>query len=561
MTASLPSDDTTIRDIILIVTAGRSDLKMLFEGMIYEPVGRDIHQLLYDNLDNIEFFSAKDNEKNERRPQLFADTERLKTLLDLQSDSIKISLPKLEMPLERISLDKQRVALAIILQTCRDPLKAPSSLIDMVKKEPIAAGPLMAHWLAEQCNLTLDHKQQVAVQTSLWMDFLRDGEDQCEPGTGDQINLRAIQRIDDVLNKAKSLLIQTGIKQPSVVLIDSGGLPRFKDPLVAITRYHFPGKTLVIHESETQQPDTMDAAQISVQVSCQSRFIARQMLLKGDIVGAATAVQHLASDPRELDWLNPLRQASQFIRGEPVQGNPFPELAALRDLNYLSILPALRTESSIASGRVTEAITHVFTFFEALLKDGIEKWLIDGSIDDEPPGEIKIDLPRSIISILETQPLGRGKPAYNKQEVYGRFRFNLEAASETWCQAIDTIVGGGGWVHINRILFPSGNFSEQRRLRNLHTHSCLSEDDVVKARQLFHDRNVWRDPDLTHQSLRTGQCFLATPHVAGALTKLTGQKVQFLYQDLIGALIRYMNDHRYATLSYSEETTIQEDIS
>jgi len=258
--------------------------------------------------------------------------------------------------------------------------------------------------------------------------------------------------------------------------------------------------------------------------------------------------------------LYPLRQASQFIRGEPVQGKPFPELAALRDLNFLSILPALRTESAIASGRVTEAITHVFTFFEALLKDGIEKWLINGDIDDEPPGELKADLPAKIISMLKFQSSEKSKPAYKESESFGRFRFNLEAASAIWCQAIDEIAGGGGWVHINRILFPSGYFSQQRRLRNLHTHSCLSEDDVVEARRLFHERNVWRDPILTQETLKTGQCFLATPHVAGALTKLTEQKVQYLYQDLIAALIGYMNNHRYATLSTQEDAT-QENIS
>lgn len=547
-----------VRDTILIVTAGRSDLQIVLQGEQQEFEGRRIHEYLLEHIEKIRLVSTHRNLPRNRASPI-SDLSIIAQQMAPQSEGLRLALPKLEFLLERANVDLRRIGIAVILQTCRDPAACGPQLLRLTDKEPIAAGPIMARWLAEQCGLEQTQEKTPQIGRSLWFDFLRGGEDQSDASFRDQINLIAIQRIDQLLRQSEAAMLAQGIKAPQMILADSGGLPRFKEPLAALVQLRFSGRTTIIHESETQLPGASETGRVSVQESCQARLIARKLLRIGDIIGAANAVAHLAGDKREHDWLAPLQQAAQFMRGDPVRGEPFPELAALRQLGHLSILPALRTETAVASGRITEAITQVFTFSESIVKDGIEKWLITGDVDaDTPPGSIREDLPTAIKKQLAaTDPsTPKARPAYDASMHFGRLRFNLEAMAETWCSAIDEMAEGGSWQQLNRVLFPKNSFSEQRRLRNLHTHSCLTEEDVNQARKLFHDRKVWRDPKLAGEVVPVGHCFLATPHAAGVLTKLTGEKVHVQYQRLIKALTDRLLDHRYAILP--EENTTKE---
>lgn len=536
-------------DTLLIVTGGRSDLRIAVANKMWEPIGRATHQLLLEKREQLRFIPS--NTASERPESGQGDAAELNELLGRHDGEIEVFATRLDDALQKAASVSGDFAMALVLQTCRSAEAPPLHLQRIIKEEPISVGPLLAAYLASRFDLVAKPAETYELGATTYLDYLRGEEDLSASSADEQINPLAIQRIDDALVAAIDKMKGAGIKKPKAILIDSGGLPRLKDPLLALVRFRFLGKVNVIQRSETGGAQLLMRSSVTIQESCQARQIAWRLLGVGDFLGAAYAAQRYAFDPKESPWIQPLLQVAEFMRGESVSGTPFPELEALRRHDVLSLLPALRTESAVASGRITEAITQVFTFYETALKDGVQKWLIDGPVENVDDRAERLGLLRpgvlSEIRQLLTSPTGnRAMIAYKEDEAEARFRFNLEGAAITWCKALDLAsnAADGMWVRLNRAFFQLGSDSYRlRNLRNLHTHSCLTEAEVDEAERLFASNGFWIPSGKAGG--KVGGCFLDRPLIKEVMHGLVGQDIAMLYGRMVGALIRNIKNHRY----------------
>lgn len=427
-----------------------------------------------------------------------------------------------------------RVAAAVVLSTHRRRQALPPALAEA---EPVAAGPLLARWLAGRLGLAAGAASgELGPGLAGWLDYLVDDE-QLDPGSGAP-PATALARLE-------ALLLAAPGWTPGVwlALSDLGGLPgEVKNYLHAAGGYRFSGR--VFHwqarasgEADWQPPqDPPPGAALIYRLRGEVATLVR----RGDFTAAlALAQAHaLGRAASERAWLAVLEQVVAYFGGLLDAATPCPaELAVLRELPAWAF-PALQTEAALAADHYGPALLTTCALRDTALVHLIDRYLDLGGGRVDP-----LDLAVDGLDPDWCRRLGAGTAEEDAllQGDVTRPRLRLGGRRDSlWLAALAQVpelaaAAQAVAAYASVLSRREADGHSPLNYRHMLAHRALSPTDLGRAAQLLRQRGLW--PRAATPA--PGRAFLTRPAVAGLLHALNAGDTARHYQALIqGVLTR-----------------------
>ena len=272
---------------------------------------------------------------------------------------------------------KLKVVRALVFATDRRDVKH----CKFSSSEPIAAGPLIARWLADRFELEYTGQQQGTQHYASWVNCLEGLTD----FSGNLIEDKPVERqaCNYILQALKTA--RQGLMTPSAVLSDTGGMTEVKQVINAATRLHFGHQVHEVRDSVSDNRNNTKALASPAQWNYDNSLIlptqaeiltarshCRQRLLQGDIEGAWGSVAHLQQS--NLIWLGPVKELLDYFQGKHVKS---PKVKALKDLQTADASDVIRLAFKIEAAlqapqetdrRIPEALMGCVTLSDLCLK-------------------------------------------------------------------------------------------------------------------------------------------------------------------------------------------------
>jgi hypothetical protein len=431
------------------------------------------------------------------------------------------------------------------LPTALDGEAAPDTVIvfnthrDNDPNEPIAAGRILSHWLAEAFGLERTARAgEPRKGAAGWSNFL-DGTMLAEGREGAPVNPAAVQRMDDALRGLDG-------RWKAVTLAITGGLPAYRDQIRALARFRFRRAKIFEFVQPQRQPGRVERLPDGglPSDSFRLRHEVRARVRRGDFVGAATLARQGWARGQP-SWVELVTQAAAYLNGILASTEPLPDfLAALAGPRApRCLLPAMRVESAIRAHRLPEAVLWTFAFFDAALLDAIANQPYVVSLNDLN-SVVDIDETRAAIpgELLATQPRGNpcmflddGRAGLPRR---GARRYKYQTGghlNDVWIRNLDPI--GPSLKALDGRLSDMGGL-QPKRLRNIIAHSALSSVHMIGLRDRFTNLGIW------NANVTPGGYFLSQPEVVAIITGLRLPPPAQLHDALVEGLCAAVEDAR-----------------
>lgn len=452
------------------------------------------------------------------------------TLQRDESGAILLASPKLLRALPT-TLQKHSLALrsVLLLETHQDDNH------QFAAKEPIATGYFIERYLRDQYgeHLTIERVRYLQGQETLGS--------QNAP-----LDPAIAKRLENILRT----FIQDERPNTTVLIGTFGGIPAIKDVINQATLLFARKETISLFSNESGSGSSI---QYPPSDTLRARRIAKNYIKRGGFLEAYAAVTEYHDREEDQGWVDPLRQASRLINGNPVDNIvSLPALAEILTLTQTTscLLAAFRIESALFNQRWLEAINGTVTFCEAAFIDAIPQIRIIQSFDvrerrirfnGAPPEQLFAHG-----SIAELFP-NRGKPGSYKSDVVGyrpmqgwltQFQQPVQAA----LQALHTRI------------YDNTADNEPNKYRNYNTHSILTQAEIDAAIETFTRAKLW-SKGIGSTSLSPGTAFLDLGVIKNVITALTGcSQPGQLYQALLKQLILRLDDPQHCLTASSKPT-------
>lgn len=347
-----------------------------------------------------------------------------------------------------------------------------------------------------------------------------------ETGWDAPFSRRAVNRIDDGVRACRAALPG----DVEVVLAVSGGINQVKDILRASVGLHFGRARLILD----REGGVSTKAQRTPHDSLLARRHVLDLVRDGAFIEAAGVARPFRDDMEAADqWVRPVCCVARLVDGNPVEAYAagghqeaaekwekkeappaFLKNIALtifpgRDKPKLRcLLVGFRAEAALRSGRIIEAVNLTVSFFDAALRDAIEREF-NGVFDVQDARFITLGRELSAgeqRDLTNNCPDGRYPCLSNAGP---RHRFNSSTAHDAvWCKHLP-----GSLEHLRETLDREIEGRTIRRLRNQNTHNVLTDEQLAQAEAMIGQVDLW-----------TGQgrarSLLQSPLISGVLSDL-----------------------------------------
>lgn len=558
-----------MKKVVLIVTVGRLDLKIVARvksELTLVEVSRTLrafHEALLNQSIPHCFYQGKEPPappKNKPVPRIeFADGV-LKPMegleLEYQEGRLVLFPAKLWNVVQTIRDQGFTVVGCIVFNTHRNHRDSPHFL-----NEPIAAGPLIARWLAGEFSLRAGEREsQTGPGISGWIDYLAGDEEMTGDGRDYPVNRLGLRRIDAALHDASRW--ENGLH---ACLSTGGGMPNYKDQIFACAQYRFANRVFDWHEPEQdskspywmtpQEEQGIPRVIPAPAESFRHRRHAGALVKNGDFSGAYAVAQSLEEDDEERKWIQSLYQAHLYMLGmltEPKNIPPYLKILVSGEMPRC-LMPAMRLEAALWSGRILEAIFFTSTFFDAALLDWIEKSLIPRDKKGTLLGRLNQE--SRTINFLKELPfnkiLMRKIPNTNiaclepskKSSIFVSYSYHTDKSClPRWFQAFPCEPLERMSKMLNDEYPYKNNSTKPRFLRNIITHSDADQELMNRAKEIFIQGGFWA-PDMPSLP---GSYFLRLDYAKNILNLFDIPDPAALYQNLVHGLLLEMENHEIA---------------
>lgn len=570
-------------DIALIITAGRSDLQVLMkrhDGVLFRAEvsnERDFHEALLLEGEALYCLDdspvALDTDKLPREASELAwnttdgGFEITVKGLDcfepvIQEDQLVLVPAKLAPVIHQIqshcAQNGLQVTAVLVLATHRDDDALPRVVS---QREPVAAGPVLAKWLASIFNLEAGIEPGPPERgQATWINYLDGKMEVSGLGYNYPVNRVALDRIDTAL----ALVSKEGIE--SVILSLGGGVPEFKPPVMAAARMRFPqcynlfmpqfGSAGTLQNIGNRIPDPTDAFNIRRSVCHHIR--------KANFSSAWALAQELEHDPREQNWTNWIRWASEFIGGinpefpsnKPAELKTVAEI--LRNHPSRALFVAFGCEAALWHGDVLQAARLACSFAEIAIRDAIAKSLPEGcSIELNSSNSIYAQNPECLNGWVQRGLIEHKKGNFFEFMVSGFIRKSQNSNDSVdrrelwfnWFAELDCGLSNGGLLaetlrrYIKRLdyrMYVQGKtYMTPRALRNALEHHGMGKQHREFIVQAFPEAGLWN-----LNAAGYGDRFINLADVADTLYYLGITQAGGLFEQLLQALERMVLGHR-----------------
>ena len=442
--------------------------------------------------------------------------------------------PKLARPLEvideRIARSAGRLVAALILNTNRDG----------DDNEPIAVGPLLARAIAAKYGLAVaDTAVQPADASSVWqagwMDYLVGRERLEDPGpTG--MNPAVIRRIDRVL----AMLAR---RHPCAQVWASleGGLGAVKDLTLACARYRFRGRVRMVSARERSSRQELFSELGRAEVAADDfrvRSLVERFIERGQFLTALSVVdaEPLLRERRAFfTWIKALEAVRGCLGGA---GNPDPRafpwldpLVAHRCIRAFRL--ALRVESALRNEEFGEAARLSVGLIESAMLDVLAR-KFPGSLIDESDGTVWFPAesppPKDWIG---TDPTSRELawlyPSEGQSQLY-----RYDTMGKRRLTALK-LLDEPSLRRLNKATLCEIDNLTPRDVRNQLSHGdahvSLTDARIV---EVFEGAELWRSRSI-----------LGSPLTVAVLVSLGVEQPERIFDDLIGGLMSALRDYSY----------------
>ena len=546
------------RNVVLAITVGRTDLQLLADSsgeLVRLSVGsglRQFHQALVDQkvpwvLDakaaNYREASVRDkaawDQGDLRLPDGYSEH------LNPEGNLVLVPAKLAEAVLRLKDYGSFEIRAVVVLTTNRDERTPPG----IFHNEPIAAGPILAHWLADEFGLECgDRGGDIAVGRSGWVDILTDDELSPMPGRHNPVHRKALQRTEDALRR----LVSEVAPDPWACLSLGGGMAEMKEPIKACAQFLFDGRTFTWQAPQYSVRDFQwvppDEEPPTATDSYRLRRHVSALVRRGAFVEAYGAASELELDPEEQNWVAAVEQVARYFSGELSRARArrqglFPPLEPMvRSGVPRCLLAAMRVEAGLWTERLSEAVIGSVTFLEAAILDVVGQNLSGRGLALNDARE-QIGGHDGKLTTLATK-INRWAPKDRRQPLrksHGVWEYSMgigqlscwahllepkpAAALETYRDALTTTRIGG-----HRLI----------DLRHLAVHSVLPVDILNRVGEGFHDAGIWGQPGVP------GEYFLKTPLVHAVLDSAGIVNGADLYADLVNGMLEELRTYRIA---------------
>ena len=451
-----------------------------------------------------------------------------------EGKAVKLFPAKLIPVTDMIDKEKYEVKGAIIFNTARD------ADCSFANKEPVAAGPILAEWIAEKYQLKYNgNKTGYEPGWAVSINIL-DGKMEL---TGNQrdiaVNREAVRRIDKAVKDAHD---EHG-DEIKILITTSGGFPVFKNIIPASARlrfdYHNVHSFVVPEDYKPgdklkEDPDTPTPSDSLI-----TRRHAISLIKGGNFAGALAVSKIVENDVKEKKWVQLIRRVNQFIIGRKLQ--PFDGQDYIKDIKdahpgIRSLKVAFRAESSLKTGNITEALSLTFTFYDSAMLDFIQYLLYPGSELKEVnrliiiPDGIKVK--EELVNLNEKL----FQPCMDKCKG-NKYQYSLMGYEKDriWRE----VIGSKSLDELNTAMhtkIETQNISINiRDLRNINAHSQIDEDMLSNISEVMVKAGLWNSQK---QSRNPGDFFIRQDLIKNVLQEFEITDPGLLYQNMVDGLIK-----------------------
>ncbi len=553
------------KEVILLASLGRTDLQVVLEkegrplrASVNSGV-RAFHEALLQGA--VPFVIAPDaaeirEGRREEEPGWDGARQQWRLpagcSLAVKADGgLTLAPAKLAGPLAALENQPDLHILSVVLfATCRDE-RAPEPIF---RNEPVAAGPLLAAWLAQRWGLEVGRQAgEVGPGRVGWVNIL-DGK-MLSPASGRDalVNREALRRVEAILRQAASW--GEGLW---ACLSLGGGMPEFKEPIKACAGFHFEGRTFNWQAPQfSSEPFVWvnpDAEPPTPADSYRVRRHVVQLIRRGAFSEAYGAASELEGDEKECRWVSRVRGAADYLAGTlDLTTHLPPYLKTLlnpwtdpRRTAPRCLLVGARAEAALWARRLPEALSWTCTFLDAALHDAIDCWLPKRCFLDNTRG--LIGCPRAMESQFESgcEALGdRERPVERLFETPQEIRYGYKtmgAARDGWLQLFEPATAEA-WANYRNALDTEQRLAGGRplkpvQLRHITVHGLLKPREMRWATEVFESIGLWnKTPQLP------GDYFLGQPLAADLLNRFGVPNAAALYRTLVDGLIIDLRDY------------------
>jgi hypothetical protein len=434
--------------------------------------------------------------------------------------------------------------------------------------EPVAAGPVLARWLADVFGLRAGIAEgDIGPGAAGWVDFLVGAEELYGGGRDFPVTRAGVARIDGAVRRTRAAL---SVGAGALVSV-GGGPSEFKEVVRSAVRLHFGGeRTFDWHPVEGATGDaTADWSGMRLATPVESfrvRENAMAQLRRGDLVGAHAIARHLDGDPLERPWVDVLAAAADYMSGVLPRHGSIPDAAGTapadrplpRAITRLladdvpdCLHVAFRVEAALLGGRVPEALAATTAFLDAAIADGVAR--LPGFVRFDPKGwtvwfardaEIEADLfvAKEGKGIAPLTPKSNFDDATGKAYGYG----SLGASKSQWITALDRRFAKGSrplWSFEQAFMKKlSDTDIEIRVLRNRISHGLPDPALMRAAMADIIAADLWAAVGAGEPGSRC----LARPLFRDVLAMFGVRSPDRAFHDLIEGLVAEILDHRMA---------------
>ena len=547
-----------MRNVVLVVTVGRTDLQLVAERggeRIRMSIGgglRRFHQTLLDQ-DVPWEFDAEGVRYRESTIQDKAvwesDDLRLpngyKEHLSPEGNWVLVPA-KLARAVQRLREDSDFVIRAVALLTTNRDEQTPAGVF---QNEPIAAGPILARWLAGEFGLECGVRDgDIGAGKSGWLDILIGDELSPMPGRHNPVHREALRRTEDALRQLGAEVEA----DPWACLSLGGGMAEMKEPIKACAQFLFDGRTFTWQapqfslgefqwvSPDDEPPTATDSYRVRRHVSA--------LIRRGAFGEAYGAASELDADTKEQNWIVAVEQVARYFSGELSRARArreglFPPLVPMvRSGIPRCLLAAMRVEAGLWAGRLSEAVIGSVTFLEAAILDVVGQNLSQRGLALDDANE-RIRGRAEELAVL-AEKVNRWSPEERRKPLRrtgGGLEYSMGIRQlEYWAHLLEP--GPAGALENYRDAVTNTEIGGYKLidLRHLAVHSVLPVDVLKRVRTGFHAANLWGEPGLA------GQQFLGMPLVRAVLEAAGVENSDTLYADLVNGMLEELRAYRIA---------------
>jgi hypothetical protein len=544
-------------DILLVVTAGLSDLQPLVErvsdgkrmrAQLHRGV-RFLHERLLDGSQPWRIETSPDYDDlteirlaptvNDLATPIWLDAEQKDCVEYVRGDQGELILiaPKLVGVWRKLAASPGRLR-AMLLLTTERVADSPHG-----KEEPIALGKVLGDWFAQ---LPGEQRPAITIQT-----YLRDRETLESNGTS-PVAPEIADRIEQAVRKQVR-------NQPDATLwlAVTGGLPQVKELIAAAARLHARRVASAYH-TETGAEGMVTLSPVE---SLRARRVALHYVRRGGFVEAHAAAFEFHADRSAQRWVAPLDHVASLFNQNPtylINRGTLKEDTHPESLKHIAehwrircLLPALRAEAALQAGRWLEAMNWTLTFHDAAFLDCIAS--LPGVTLNDRNRQIEFNAnqppdPRLIDAGCLLDPNeDRLPPEQVRKRNLKKYKYNAvgRLVIDAWAAVLGLSSLDQLRLAVNKTEQISIRNTEKTydaspaHFRNINTHNTLSSREIDDATQLFVDRGLWNVAPT-----RQGDAFLAQPVIGALLRDLLPNVAEpaDLYRELVRDLIARLLD-------------------